>query len=404
MKAVLEGVRVLDLSRYVAGPHCGMMLGDFGADVVKVERPGRGDDLRGVNAGTGDDSIYSLIYNRNKRSVALDYRAPGAADLLLRLAGKADVLVENFRPGTLEKMGIGPDRLQAVNPRLVIARISGFGQDGPWAGRPAFDAIAQAEGGIMAMTGERGSAPVMAGVVAMDYATGLHAVIGILLALKARETTGKGQVVEATLMDSALSFLMTAIPDYLRDGVVRGPNGNRDRYSAPTNTFQAKDGRWVYVMAVSDPHFANLARAMGRPDLLDDPRYGQKTPRFENEAGIEAIIADWVGSLESGKVMEALLAHGVPSGMVAEAPDIIANPQVQHRRKIVEVEHAKHGRVPMQGNPVTLTDQPARIRRGVPTVGQQTDEVLAEWLGLDPAGIAALRGAGVIGSPSYPAA
>lgn len=404
MKAVLDGVRVLDLSRYVAGPHCGMMLGDFGADVVKVERPGRGDDLRGVNAGTGDDSIYSLMYNRNKRSVALDYRAPGAAGLLLRLAEKADVLVENFRPGTLEKMGIGPDRLQAANPRLVIARISGFGQDGPWAGRPAFDAIAQAEGGIMAMTGERGSPPVMAGVVAMDYATGLHAVIGILLALKARESTGKGQVVEATLMDSALSFLMTAIPDYLRDGVVRGPNGNRDRYSAPTNTFQAKDGRWVYVMAVSDPHFANLARAMGRPDLLDDPRYGQKTPRFENEAGIEAIITAWVAGLESGKVMEALQAHGVPSGLVAETPDIVANPQVRHRGKIVEVEHAKHGRVPMQGNPVTLTDQPASIRRAVPTVGQQTDEVLAEWLGLDAAGIGALRAAGVIGSPSYPAA
>ena len=227
MTRALEGITVLDLSRYVAGPYCAQMLGDFGADVIKVEKPVTGDNMRGPGAATGDDNLYMLMYNRNKRSLSLNLRHDRGREILAEMIRKADVLVENFRPGTMEAMGLGWEQVAALNPRLIMARISGFGQDGPWATRPAFDAIAQAEGGLMHLTGDSGGEATMFGAIVIDYSTGTNAALGVMAALHARERTGRGQVVDVTLLDTAMSFLMTAVAEYHQDGTVMGRMGNR---------------------------------------------------------------------------------------------------------------------------------------------------------------------------------
>ncbi|MBT5894489.1 MAG: CoA transferase, partial [Rhodospirillaceae bacterium] len=268
MTRALDGIKVLDLSRYVAGPYCAQMLGDFGADVIKIEKPEGGDPMRGVGAETGDDKLYMTLYNRNKRSLALNLRHDKGREILGNLIRQADVLVENFRPGTMEEMGFGWDEASALNPGLVMARISGFGQDGPWAKRPAFDAIAQAEGGLMHLTGSRDGEATMMGAIMIDYSTGTNAALGVLAALHARERTGLGQVVDVPLLDTAMSFLMTAVAEYQRDGVVMGRLGNRDRYSAPTNTYRTRDGERLHLMAAGQKHFEALVAIMGEQKIL----------------------------------------------------------------------------------------------------------------------------------------
>ena len=260
MTRALDGIRVLDLSRYVAGPYCAQMLGDFGADVIKIEKPDGGDPMRCVGAATGDDKLYMLMYNRNKRSLSLTLRHERGREILASLIREADVLVENFRPGTMEAMGFGWDEISALNPAMVMARISGFGQDGPWVRRPAFDAIAQAEGGLMHLTGGPGGEATMMGAIMIDYSTGTNAALGILAALHARERTGRGQVVDVPLLDTAMSFLMTAVAEYRRDGVVMGRMGNRDRYSAPHQHLR-NPRRWA---AASDGGGPETFRGAGR--------------------------------------------------------------------------------------------------------------------------------------------
>jgi crotonobetainyl-CoA:carnitine CoA-transferase CaiB-like acyl-CoA transferase len=371
-------------------------LGDLGADVIKVERPGRGEETRNLHPKVGGESLYAMIFNRNKRGMTLNFRDPKGQELLRELMGVADVLIENFRPGTLEKMGCGWDVAQELNPKLIMVRVSGFGQDGPHAERPCFDVIAQALSGLMEMTGQPDGPPTMAGTFVVDYVTALYATIGTAAAVQARAQTGRGQLVDVSLLESAVSLLMTAVPEKLlfdRDSARRG---NRDRYAAPANTFRAMDGGWVHIAAAGDALFSRAAAAMGREDLLGDPRFATASARMENLEAIEAVVAEWVGRHDADAVAAAMDAAAVPCAKIATIADVISNPQLLHRGQVVELPHPTAGNIPSQGLPIRLSATPASIRCAAPSVGEQTYEVLADWLGLDRERIDALARDGVV--------
>ncbi|WP_137389530.1 CaiB/BaiF CoA transferase family protein [Rhodoligotrophos defluvii] len=381
MSSALQGLKVLDVSRFIAGPFCAMQLGDHGADVVKVERIDTGEDTRANEPKLGGESVYFMTYNRNKRSFALDFRNPEAQAVLRELAGKADVLIENFRPGTMEQMGCGWETLSVLNPRLIMVRISGFGQTGPLAQRPCFDVIAQAMSGMMDITGDPDGPPTMAGTFVVDYVTALYGTIGVLTALAAREQTGRGQLVEATLLESAASLLMTAIPEQVVLGKTMRRQGNRDRYTAPVNTFQGADGAWVHIASGTDPLFRRLANAMGREDLLQDPRFATAKTRVENADAIEAEVQAWVARHTADAVVEAMDRAGIPCAKVATMVDVVENPQLKARGQILSMEHPRAGIYPTHGVTVILGDTPGAVRRAAPLVGEHTREVAAEWLG-----------------------
>lgn len=397
MRRALEGLRILDLSRYVAGPHGTMLLGDHGADVVKVEPPGRGDPARGIDRHMGPpDSLFAMTVNRNKRSLALDLRKPDGVALLKDLAAKADIMVENFKPGTLEAMGLDYAGLSARNPRLILVRISGFGQAGPWAERPAYDAITQAASGLMDLTGSPDGPPTMVGTIVIDYTTALHAMLGAMIALAARAHTGRGQEVHASLIDGMASMLMTAIPEALLFGREPTRHGNRDRFIAPSNSFRTADGHWVHLMTVTDDQFHRLARLMGRADLIDDPRFATTLPRMENGAAVEAITADWVAATPLADVLAGLAAADIPSSKVVTVADLARSEQMQARRRIVEIEHPTAGRVPVAAHPIELSATPAIEGGRVPMVGEHSAAILADWLTLSEGEIATLSQGGVI--------
>jgi len=377
----LAGIRVLDLSRFIAGPYCAMLLGDMGADVVKVEPPGRGENSRGFAPFVEGESLYTMVFNRNKRSLALDLRSEAGKATLRELIAKADVLVENYVPGTLEKMGFGWDSLQAINPRLILTRISGFGQTGPLAAKPCFDVIAQSMSGLMDITGDPQGKPTMAGTYVVDYSTGLYAVIGTLGALQARYTTGRGQVVDVALLDSAMSMLMTAIPEQMLHGRTMTRRGNRDRYTAPANTFPTRDGAWVHFAAVGDPMFRSLAHAMGRADLADDPRFRGQASRMDHADALEAEIEAWTRSLDAHALLEVLQRIGVPCARVARVSELVEDRQLMHGDRLITMQHPTAGAVPMQGFAVRLSESPMQLRHPPPLLGQHTEEVLHEWLG-----------------------
>ncbi|MGY3606516.1 MULTISPECIES: CaiB/BaiF CoA transferase family protein [unclassified Bradyrhizobium] len=381
MFSALQGLKVLDVSRFIAGPFCAMQLADHGADVVKVERIDSGEDTRENEPKLGGESVYFMTYNRNKRSFALDFRKPEAQQVLRELAGKADILIENFRPGTMEQMGCGWEALHALNPRLIMVRISGFGQTGPLSQRPCFDVIAQATSGLMELTGDPNGPPTMAGTFVVDYTTALYATIGALTALAAREQTGKGQLVEATLLESAASLLMTAIPEQAVFGRSMSRQGNRDRYTSPVNTFKGSDGAWVHIASGTDPLFQRLVNAMGREDLLQDPRFATVKARVANASAIETEVQAWVFRHTADAVVEAMDRAGVPCAKVSTMTDVVENPQLKARNQILTVDHPRAGAYPTHGITVTLRETPGAVRRPSPLVGEHTSEVAAEWLG-----------------------
>lgn len=377
----LAGIRVLDLSRFIAGPYCAMLLGDMGADVVKVEPPGRGENSRGIAPFLEGESLYTMVFNRNKRSIALDLRSDAGKETLRELLAHADVLIENYVPGTLEKMGFGWDALQAINPRLILTRISGFGQSGPLASKPCFDVIAQSMSGLMDITGDPDGRPTMAGTYVVDYSTGLYAIIGTLGALQARARTGRGQVVDVALLDSAMSMLMTAIPEQMLLGRTMTRHGNRDRYTAPANTFPTKDGAWVHFAAVGDAMFALLAQAMGRAELAQDARYGDAAARVQNAESLEAEVEAWTRTLDASALLDLLQRLGLPCARVARVSDLVQDERLMHGERLITMQHPTAGAVPMQGFAVRFGDSPMRLRHPPPRLGEHTDEVLREWLG-----------------------
>jgi crotonobetainyl-CoA:carnitine CoA-transferase CaiB-like acyl-CoA transferase len=390
----LAGLRVLDLGRYIAAPYCAMMLADFGADVVKVERPG-GEDVRRQPPIVDGDSTYVLAYNRGKRGLTIDARTPRGRQLLRALALRADVVLENFRPGVMAKLGCDYASLRAENPRLIMASITGFGQDGPYAQQPAFDSIAQAMSGLMSLTGEPDGPPLLNGTFIADYATALYATVGILLALRERDRTGEGQHVDVALLDSAVSLLTTAIPDLLAAGRTLGRAGAHDRARTPVNAYPAQDGT-VYMAAVTQEQFAGLLRAIGREDLCADPRFTTPEARHANAMPLDAVIAEWTQQRAVADVVACWQQAEVPCTPVAGIAAVVANPQLQHREMIVTLERPSGARIPVAGQPIKLSRTPAAVSQAAPEVGQHSREVLRDWLGLDDARIEAVAREGVI--------
>lgn len=400
MTAPLEGIRVLDLTRFVSGPFATQMLGDFGADVAKIEPPGSGDGMRHIDDLVGKpDSLFVSQFNRSKRSVALDLYSEAGRAVLEEMVAVADVMVENYRAGTLEKMGLGWDRLRQLNPRLVLVRISGFGQDGPWADRASYDPVIQALSGFMELTGQPDGPPTVCGTVITDYLTGMYAVIGALTALQARERTGEGQWVDVAMLDGATTLLMTTIAQFKLFGRKVTRRGNKNPVSVPSHVFRCADGGYVHVTAWMDTEFARLCAAMQMPELASDPRFDTIDHRVANDRAIEGIIADWTIGLDSFEVERRLLEQRLPAARVADLGDVAENPQLKHRGHFIDLEMPLQGTVPSTGPAVRFSATPSRDRFRVPLLGQDTADLLSDWLDYDAERIGRLARDAVIGTP-----
>ena len=390
----LSDIRVIELGQLLAGPFCGQLLGDMGADVIKVEPPGAGDPMR--EWGLGAEKVNWEVIARNKRSVSANLRIPQGQALVRQLIATADVLVENFKPGTLEKWGLGPAELHAANPRLIIARMSGYGQTGPYSDRAGFGGIGEAMGGWRYIVGEPDRPPSRMGISIGDTLTATYGCMGVLAALHARERTGKGQVVDAALYESVLQVMESLIPEYDRMGIIRERSGSFLPGIAPSNVYPCKDGDFM-IGANKDAIFKRLALAMGRPKLGDDPRYATHVARGINQIELDALINDWTRTLTIAQVDALMIEHSIPAGQVYRAPEMIADPHFQARGSIVEVETERFGKLKMQGTFPRLSETPGSIRRPAPSiVGQHNAEVYGNLLGLDAEELAQLKAAGAI--------
>lgn len=394
MTEALRGIRVLDLSRFIAGPFCAQLLGDMGAEVIKVERPS-GEDARHHGPFYRGESVYTMVYNRNKYGITLDTRHPAALDVLERLVRMGDVLVENYRPGTLAEMGLSHDHLRELNPRLVVASLSGFGQTGPFARRALFDAIAQATSGLMSLTGEPGGPPTMTGTYIADYVAGLYGAIGVLTALYARESTGVGQVVDVGSLDAIFSCLGTHPSAFLMLGQRPERTGSRDLLTAPANVFAAADG-YVYIHAGTNPLFPRLCEAMGRSDLAADERFRDVPGRMTHQDELEAAIGAWTRTQTIEELSPILEQAGIPFGPVAEIPDVVASPQLRARQMIAEIEHPTLGTLVVPGIPVKLDATPGSIRKAPPMVGEDNELIYTQLLGFSASEYEALKAGGAI--------
>ena len=393
----LAGLRVLEIGHFVAAPFCTRLLGDLGADVIKIE-PLTGDPVRQWGSQVEGKSVWWSIHGRNKRSVTLNLKHPKAAGIVLQLAGKCDALVENFRPGQLAKLGLGDQALQAVRPGLVIAHISGFGQDGPYRDRAAFGVIGEAIGGLRHLTdhppGTSKLPPVRVGISIGDSVAGLYAAFGIMASLWQRDRQGgdgRGLSLDVALTDSILSLMEGLLPEYGSMGKVRQPTGSRIVTAAPSNAYPTSDGKWILIAANSDPLFARLAKLIGHPEMALDPRFSGNLVRVENVTELDAIIAAWTQSLSAEEIDRRLTLADIPCTRVYTAVEIAADPQFRHRGMVREVEDAQLGRVLHSGVVPHIPQAPGSIRWPGPAIGAHTDEVLAELLGLATADIAALR-------------
>lgn len=385
MKGTLEGIRVLDMARVLSGPHCSMILGDLGAEVIKIEKPGEGDMVRANYPRVNGTSTYYYAHNRNKKSMTLNFRKPGAKEIFLKLVAESDVVVENFRAGTMEAMGLGYDVLKAVNPGIILTRISGFGQDGPYSNRTCFDGAAQAMSGLMDITGEEDGSPTMIGTYVVDYATGLYAVIGTLAALHAREKTGKGQVVDVALLDTAVSLMHTAVPDYLNLGSVFTRVGNNDRYAWPSKVYEAGDGRWAYIHCGMDNTFAAMMKIIGHEELITDERTATREARStrESRALCEGLIGEWVRCYTADEVIAVVSQQGIPCAKVSKVPEMVENEQIRHRNMIRKVPVEGGEDVYITGPVIHFSDQKCEEVATPPRLGEHTARIL-EQLGYAP--------------------
>ena len=396
MSGPLSDVRVLELGQVIAGPFCGQLLGDLGADVIKVEPPRVGDVLRQWGRGDADgDSLWWRVTGRNKRSVTVDLRRPEGQEVVRRLAERADILVENFRPGTLERWGLGWEDLSARNPGLIMVRISGFGQDGPYAQRAGYAAIGEAMGGLRALTGYPDRPPIRVGLSIGDSLTGMMGALGALAALEARRRTGEGQVVDASIFESVLAVTEALVPEYHVTGLRRERTGPTLPGVAPSNVYPTADGQ-VLIAANQDSVFRRLAAAMGRPELAQDPRFVDHRARGANMTELDALIAEWTERMPSKELLDVLHEAGVPAGLVYEPADMLEDPHFRARQSLVRVKDSQHGEVVMQAVVPRLSATPGAVRWAGPALGEHTDAVLREVAGLRDEEIRELRDAGVI--------
>ena len=394
-KLALEGVRVLDLTQIMAGPYCTMMLADMGADVVKVEKPNGGDDTRRMGPPfiEGESAAF-LGINRNKRSIVIDLRSDPGRELAQRMARESDVLVQNFRPGSLDRMGLGYEQVREINPAIVYCTISGFGATGPYAQRGGFDLVTQGMSGLMSVTGHAGSPPVKVGVPLCDLNAGMFGAIGILTAYINRLRTGQGQHVDTSLLEGGIAYTFWESAMFFATGEVPEPKGSAHRLTAPYQAFETSDG-YVNIGAANQANWERLCAAIGRDELVSDPRFVEPRDRMNNIDALVSTLEQTFAQHSSDHWLETLEAAGVPAGPINDLAEVYADPQVQAREMMVETDHPVAGRVKNIGIPIKLSETPGRFQRPAPALGQHTDEVLTE-LGCSPNDIDKLRSEGVV--------
>lgn len=378
MMLALEGVKVLDLSRTLAGPFCTMMLGDMGADIIKVEQPGSGDETRRFTPPTWNgESCYYLTSNRNKRSITVDIKSPKGKEIIYKLAEEADVVVENFRTGTMEKLGFGYEQLKEKNPRLIYCSISGFGRTGPKKDKPGYDLLLQGYSGLMSITGEPDQPPVKVGTSAVDLNTGMFAAFGIVTALFARQTSGKGQFIDASLLDSQVALLNYHGTNFFATGKPAARYGSGHPTIVPYQAFQAKDMDIILAVA-NDGLWVKCCRGFGWNDLLEDDRFKINDDRVANREVLVNIINERLGKMESAEIFDLMEKAGVPCGPIHTVEQVMTHPHVKAREMVLEIEHPNVKDLKVPGFPVKFSETPAKLRKHPPLLGEHTDEILQE--------------------------
>lgn len=398
MNNPLASLRVLEMGGFLAGPFCGQLLGDLGADVIKIEPPGRGDPMRqwGHRKVAGR-SLWWPIIARNKKSITLDLRKPEGQELARRLVGKVDILVENFRPGTLEEWGLGPETLLELNPKLIIVRVSGYGQTGPYSNRAGFGSVAEAMGGLRHITGYPDRPPCRIGISIGDALAGTLGALGALAALWHRDQgRGGGQIVDVSIYEAVLTYMESLIPEYALTGYIRERTGSVLPGVAPSNIYPTADGQWLVMGANADSVFLRLCQLMGRPELAEDPRFATHEARGQNMELLDGIIAEWTATLPINWLVEALNEAGVPAGKIYTAREMLTDPHFAAREAIVWVEAPGIGKMPMQGVFPKFSATPTQVRWPGPELGEHNREVFCELLGLSEIELAELTRKGVV--------
>ncbi len=394
--SALSGLKVLELGQLIAGPFAAKTLADFGAEVIKIEQPDSGDPLRKWRMLKDGTSVWWQVQSRNKRSLALDLRTPEGQELVRQLAAEADVLIENFRPGALEGWGLSPEALMASNPRLIVLRISGYGQTGPYRNRPGFGVIGEAMGGLRHLTAEPGRVPVRVGVSIGDTLSALHGVIGILLALQHRHVTGQGQVIDVALYEAVFNCMESLLPEYSTFGAVREPAGSALPGIAPTNAYLCQDGAYALVAGNGDSIFKRLMALIDRPDLANDPALADNAGRVARVAELDAAIGAWAIQRPVAQVLDALDQAAVPAGRIYTVADIATDPHYQARGMLQTLTMDDGSAMTVPGIVPKLSVTPGQHRRNAPELGQDTDQVLAE-MGLSADQIQSLKARGIVG-------
>jgi crotonobetainyl-CoA:carnitine CoA-transferase CaiB-like acyl-CoA transferase len=391
----LRGIKVVELAQIMAGPTCGMLLADMGADVIKVEKLPGGDDTRSyTEPSIHGESAAFMILNRNKRGIAVNLKKPGGLEVVKRLLADADVVTENYRKGTLERLGLGYDVLEKLNPRLIYCAVSGYGRSGPYADKGGFDLIAQGFAGIMSITGEPGGPPAKSGTSIADINAGILAALGIVSALVSRATTGRGQVVETSLMEAAIQQTYWQSAIFFATGENPGPTGSAHILTAPYQAFPTKDG-WINVGGANQSNWERIVKVIARPELADDARFRTNGDRMKNLAALTPLIAERLKAKPSSDWIREFEAAGVPVGPVNKIGEMLEDPQVAAREMVLEVDHPRAGRVKTLGTPIKFSRTPGEVTRAAPILGQHTREVL-EGLGYAPAEIDRLQQEGAV--------
>jgi formyl-CoA transferase len=392
----LYGLRVLELGTLLAGPFCGQLLGDFGAEVIKIEPPGQGDPMRnwGREKANGK-SLWWPVVGRNKKAITLDLRQADGQDLLKQLVAKSDFVLENFRPGTMEKWGLGWEQLSAINPRLIMIRVSGFGQTGPYSRQAGFGAIGEAMGGLRYVVGDPTTPPSRMGISIGDSLAATFACIGALAALHHREKTGRGQVVDSAIYEAVLNMMESLVTEYDKVGFIRERTGAILPNVAPSNVYKTSDGM-VLIAANQDTVFSRLAEAMGQSGLANDPKYSTHGARGANQVELDALVERWTETMATRQVLELMEKFGVPAGLIYRAPEMLDDPHFKAREAIVTVTHPDFGELRMQNVAPKLSETPGAIRRPSPAMGQHNDEVYRELLALSAERYAELKAGKVV--------
>ncbi len=386
----LDGIRVIDLSRVIAGPWCGALLADLGADVVKVEDTGPGDESRTWPPHKDGEAAAYLLFNRNKRGIALDLKTPEAVEVVKRLVKDADVVIENFRTGTMESFGLGYDVLSQINRRLIYCSVSAFGRTGPRKDSPGYEALMQAFSGIMSITGEPGGQPVRAGVSFLDLTTGILCALGVSNAIIQRQRTGLGQRVDGSLLETAVSLLAFHAEGYLLTGALPRALGSGHPSLSPYRNFKCRDGQWIFIAAANDRFWQKLAKVLGLSDLAADPRFQKNQGRVANRAELEGILETTIGALDRELLLKRLEEADVPATPVNTVDQVMNDPQTAERGIVQRVTHPKLGEIPVVGTPLHFSRMSPGVRRAAPLRGEHTDTILAD-LGYSAAEIRTLR-------------